>query len=80
MLNVPYLFEGLIVILVGASVFSPVASTCSLLVMLSAALAHKYFTRNVSDQERLDLQVLKTDFAKIKSKVEQDSLSKAFRG
>ena len=83
--KLPHFFEILLAGLVCGCLFSPFASAIAIMFICSARLAEKYFTRNIADADRaelqslkIDLQTAKSEFSKIKLKVEQDSLAKAF--
>lgn len=76
--KLPYFFEGLGIVLVLGCLLSPIASAFGLLVVCSAKLGDKYFTRNIADSDRLEIQALKSEHLKLKTKVEQEGLAKAF--
>lgn len=76
--ELPFFFEIVGLALVAGCLFSPYASASALMVVLTAKIADKYFTRNISDRDRNEIQTLKAEQIKLKLKVEQDGLAKAF--
>lgn len=76
--NLKYFSEIIIVALICGCVFSPYASALALLVISAAKLLERYFTRNISDDDRKDIQSLKSDHQKLKDKVDKEGLAKAF--
>lgn len=76
--KLPYFFEIMTAALVAGSLFQPFASAIGLLIIFSAKIAEKYFTRNISDSDRRDIQSIKAEQIEIKLKVEREGLAKAF--
>lgn len=76
--KLPHFFEIIAAGLVCGCLFSPYASAFGLAFVLAAKLAEKYYTRNLSDADRIEIQTIKTEHEKLKLKVEKDSLAKAF--
>lgn len=66
-------------VLVAACCINPASAAVALLFVLSSKHVERFLTPNISDSEKAEIQALKSDFQKLKSKVEQESLGKAFR-
>ena len=73
-------YDILALALVAGSVLSPVTSVIGVLIIFAAKLVDKYFSSNITDQDRKDLAILKSDYSKIKLKIETQDLGKAFQG
>ena len=73
-------YDILALALVAGSVLSPSTSVIGVLIIFSAKLTDKYFSSNITDQDRKDLATLKVDFAKLKVKTDAHDLAKAFQG
>ena len=81
----PIFYQLLSALLAGGCLIHPASSAVGLLVVCSAQLAERFFTRNVTDDDRLEIkslggeiQLLKSEMHKLKLKSDQESLSKAF--
>jgi hypothetical protein len=70
----------LVTALVCGSVLHPASSVVGLLIVCSAQIAERYFTRNVSDKDRQALASLKVDVEKLSLVQQKDGLAKAFGG
>lgn len=77
---IPHYHYILSAILTVGCVLHPASAAAALLIVFSAQLAHRFLTPNISDAERAELTEFKMELAKLKTKVEQESLGKAFRG
>lgn len=70
--------KGLIVFLSVGCIVHPASSAIGLLIVCGAGIADRYFTRNVSDQDRRSIAALKADLDKIRDTQQKDGLAKAF--
>ena len=73
-------YDILALALVAGSVLSPITSVIGVLIIFAAKLVDKYFSSTITDQDRKDLAVLKTEFTKLKVKTDTQDLGKAFQG
>lgn len=69
-----------IAVLVGGCVLHPASSAVALCVFLSYQIAERYFKANIFDQDKRDLEALKTDVIKLKQHQQSIDLGKAFGG
>lgn len=76
--KVPHFLELACAVLIAGCALNPFASAIGLLVFFTAMLGDRYFTKNLSDADRLEIQFIKSEQAKLKVKVEHDGLTKAF--
>jgi len=70
--------KSLTAALVIGCLFHPFASCVALLIFLAHQLADKYFTSNISDKDRKDLQTIKAEIAEVKLNQQTQNLTKAF--
>lgn len=75
---IKYYYHLLAAILVGACAINPISACIGLSFILAAKLAETYFTATITDQDRTEIESLKIEVNKMKVKVEQENLGKAF--
>lgn len=70
--------KTMIVLLVAGCVIHPGSAAAGLLILASAKTAERYFTKNISDQDRRVIATIKADVDKISAIQQKDGLVKAF--
>lgn len=77
----PYYYYILGFLLTVGCLFHPVSSAIGLLIVFLSKHGeafHAQYTKSLSDKASQDFDTLRADLSKLKAKVDQDSLSKAF--
>lgn len=72
--------EVIVAVLVAGCVVHPAAAAAGLLILALKHAAEKYFTRNISDQDRKTISALKAELEKVSSIQQKEGLAKAFGG
>lgn len=68
----------IITVLVVGAVLSPYAAALALLIFFGHQTAEKYFTKNISDSDRRQIDALKVDVQKLAEQKKKDGLAQAF--
>lgn len=74
-------FENILIFfLVAGCICSPLDSAFGLFFILLAQCAERFFTKNISDSDRSELQTLKSEVEKHADTLRKQGLAKAFSG